>query len=266
MEIKIMNYTDPSDKSELYSILMQLMEKHQLVPVIGSGFTCGIETTKGAVPTANEFRDFLATQIALYKKYKQDDCESLKLMKLSDVAYEFWDMVESENARHYMSSLVNFIDCNFRKVYKLPQYQRRFLNSGWRYIYTLNYDDAIEQNIDINRIYPYDQQNHEFLNSRPCLFKIHGDAEKFVLTGDSRFCILSKKQYINAIKDPNNRDMLRGLESDFYSNSILFVGCGLTDELDLLYSAEIGLSEKSKINIEHKIIYVYYHRSISHQI
>ena len=61
------------------------------------------------------------------------------------------------------------------------------------------------------------------------------------------------------MKADENYVMCKHLESDFAANSLLFVGCSLTDELDLLFAAENGLEAKANLNKdEAKIVFIRY--------
>lgn len=60
--------------------------------------------------------------------------------------------------------------------------------------------------------------------------------------------------------DDQNQDMLNELLTTFSSKSILFFGCGLSEELDLLYSSQLSVRDKVR-NIDSKqqsIIYISY--------
>ena len=151
---------------------------------------------------------------------------------------------------------MDYIEDNFTRVYDVEQSKRHFLNCNWKTIFTLNYDDTIENVIDIDVIIPYDK--FSFRSRKRNMIKLHGDAKRFSCTGDSRYCVLGNQQYVALVKAENNRDLIKVLENVFYSKSILFVGCSLDDELDLLYSAGMQLEEKVKKNDLHRIIYLFY--------
>src|SRR5699024_8018700 len=72
--------------------------------------------------------------------------------------------------------------------------------------------------------------------------------------------ILSRSQYTDSLLADENEDMKNELLTTFSSKSILFFGCGLSEELDLLYSSQFALREKVKHIDPHQqaIIYISY--------
>ena len=107
-------------------------------------------------------------------------------------------------------------------------------------------------------VIPFENINRKLITEKIRLYKIHGDAKKYKDTGDKKYFILSRDQYVKSMLDPSNEDMLRELQTAFSSKSILFFGCGFSDELDLLYSSQLAISEKVK-NIDpihQAIIYI----------
>jgi hypothetical protein len=120
---------------------------------------------------------------------------------------------------------------------------------------------VIENHLDINKIIPYDKQSVTYIDGHSCLFKLHGDAHKYIATGDKKYLILDKNQYIDSIESPENYDMRNHLETDFAGSHIIFIGCGLEDEMDLMFAAHNSLNKEIQSNSEatnSKIIYVYY--------
>lgn len=123
----------------------------------------------------------------------------------------------------------------------------------------MNYDDAIEQASDaLEVIVPYSNQNRRWLEQKRCLYKIHGDAAMFLRTGESKYCILSTTQYLQALEDRTNQTMRQNLETDFSSNNIIFFGCSLLDELDILFAAGTKLAQEKQRNTDTHSYYVRY--------
>ncbi|EHI99069.1 hypothetical protein CDLVIII_2424 [Clostridium sp. DL-VIII] len=261
--MKILDYSNHNDKEEIIDIIKTLMNSKHLVPIIGAGFTAGSKTKCGKVPNANVLKDYMIELIAKEDNLDYEDVNQLKQMALSDISDELWNHLDGKEHKTMKNNFISYMENNFKEVYDLEQPQRKLLNSGWQYIYTLNYDDAIENCLRIVRIFPYDSHNPNVIKNKQCLFKIHGDIHRYINTGESKYCILSKRQYIQALSDPHNKDMLKNLQNDFYSKSVLFIGCGLANELDLLFTAEIGFSEKVKLDEEHKVLYLYYDSNLT---
>ncbi len=183
----------------------------------------------------------------------KDEFASVTLTDLSDI---FWEELENTNKNKYKERFQEYIESNFTKVYDIEQSKRHLLNSDWETIFTLNYDDTIETVLDIDVVIPYDK--FSVRSGRNRLIKLHGDAKKFAVTGNQKFCVLGNRQYVELVKDADNKDIVNALENTFFSKSILFVGCSLINELDLLYSAGVHLEQKVKSNGEHHIIYLLY--------
>lgn len=255
--MEIYSFKDQEDNKKIKVLMKKLIQSRHLIPVIGSGFTAGTDTRIGTVPNMSELKSQmvdLLLQTDDYRGRRKEEFEKISIIELASV---FWKKMDKDN--NIRRKFGDYIEDNFTNVRDLPAIKRKFLNAGWRYIYTLNYDDAIENVLEIEKIVPYGKQNMDFIERHSCLFKLHGDAKKFVETSDKKYCILSKKQYIDSMKNDENYVMCKHLESDFAANSLLFIGCSLTDELDLLFAAENSLEEKTNLNKdEAKIVFVRY--------
>lgn len=252
-EIKIYDFGDSNDKELVERLLEGLIQKENLVPMIGTGFSSGLRTRNGSIPTVAELTEEMIDIMCIIDG---GDKEELKDVILTDLADEFWKMVSISKNKAYKNRFIEYVENNFTRVFDVDQPRREFLNSYWKTIFTLNYDDTIENVLETNILIPYDKINR--INSKGCLIKLHGDAKKYALTGDDKYCVLGNKQYINLIKDERNEDIVKNLEDAFFSKSIMFVGCSLNQELDVLYSSGISLEEKCRSNKEHHMIYLSY--------
>lgn len=259
--MNIFNFSAESDRDELRKRFFDHFRKSSFVPFFGSGFSKGHPANKGVVPSVNELRSKLINITAKIENYEDDDCEALRSMPLYQLSDLFWSSLESNSTdERYQNEFSTYIDNNFRGVHDLPMEHQELVNCRWRYLYTFNYDDAIEESAPntFEVIYPYCQQNKKWLEGKRCLYKIHGDAKQYVTTGNKQFCILSTQQYLSALNDDQNMDMLEKLEADFSSNNIIFFGCSLLDEIDMLFAAGTKLSAKKKANTDTHIYYVRY--------
>lgn len=251
--VKIYKFSQDEDRKELEKIFDSLLQIEDLVPVIGSGFTRGLRTRNGVVPSVDELREEMTEIMHIIDG--SDEAE-FKDIKLADFADAFWEELEKSNKHRCKERFQEYIDLNFTKVYDVEQSKRHLLNSNWKTIFTLNYDDTIENVLDIDVVVPYDKFNVR--SGKSSLIKLHGDASRFSLTGDSKYCVLGNQQYVSLIKEKGNENIVNVLENIFFSKSVLFIGCSLDNELDLLYSAGIQLEQKAKSNSEHHIIYLFY--------
>ncbi len=251
--VKIYDFSQDEDREELEKILNSLLQIKDLVPIIGSGFTRGLRTKNGCVPSVDELRKEMSEIMHIIDVNDTDDFTSIKL---ADFADEFWENLEKSNKHRCKERFQEYIESNFTKVYDVEQSKRHFLNSNWKTIFTLNYDDTIETVLDIDVVIPYDKFNVR--SGKSSLIKLHGDAGRYSVTGDPKYCVLGNQQYVSLIKAESNADIVNVLENIFFSKSVFFIGCSLDDEMDILYSAGTQLEQKAKSNSDHHIIYLYY--------
>lgn len=99
-------------------------------------------------------------------------------------------------------------------------------------------DDAIEKNSPYQfKVLPNRKDIQlEAICDEKCVFKLHGDAEEFIKYGDSKDTVLSLINYITSLN--TNRALLDKLCTDLSYSNTLFIGCSLSDELDLLDVAQ----------------------------
>ena len=251
--VKIYDFSINEDKNAVEKKFKTLLQMEDLVPVIGSGFTKGIRTKYGTVPSADELK---AEMVQIMQIIDGSDEEEFVDITLTDVADTFWEELENSENHNYKARFQEYIEQNFTQVFDVEQSNRQLLNSNWKTIFTLNYDDTVESILDIDVVVPYDKFDKR--SGKSSLIKLHGDAKRFSITGDTKYCVLGNQQYVDLIKEENNADIVNVLENTFFSRSIIFVGCSLNSELDLLYSAGIQLEQKAKLNKEHHIIYLLY--------
>ena len=134
--------------------------------------------------------------------------------------------------------------------------QLRFIEEiEWQYIYTLNIDTGIE-NTNKNKwevFYPNkDFDEHKNFGGKKKLYKIHGDASRFIKTMDYNEMILTESQYISSLDE--NKKFHDMLSADCENKNILYIGCSLDDEIDIKYSV---LSDTNR-NFKEKETYSIY--------
>ena len=259
--MQIFDFSKKSDQEKLYEIFLPYFSRRNIVPFFGSVFTRNYPAKRGLVPSVDELKSELIDIIAKVENYSEDNRDELREMKLSELAEIFWPLMEDEaTPKEYLDQFYTYIEEHFCSVHDLPPEYQRLIGCRWRYIYTLNYDDAIEEaSIDaLNVIVPYCRQNQRWLAQKRCLYKLHGDSKKFLETGEKKYCILSTQQYLMAMSDKENAAMSKNLEADFSSNNIIFFGCSLLDELDILFAAGTHLAKEKRQNIDTHSYYVRY--------
>lgn len=64
--VKIYDFSQDEDREELEKILNSLLQIKDLVPIIGSGFTRGLRTKNGVVPSVDELKERNVRNYAYY--------------------------------------------------------------------------------------------------------------------------------------------------------------------------------------------------------
>lgn len=256
--MNIYMFSNDAHKAALQEEFIGHFQRKSLVPFLGSGFSYGLIAKRGSVPGVAALRNHICELIAQIENYTEEETDELQHLNLSDLAEMFWPLLEKSEAVDIKEEFETYMNDRFTEVSDINDSKRRFANSEWRYIYTLNYDDAVESatNRKLMSIFPYECQSG-WAGHQKRIIKLHGDARQYAKTGNNRYCILSPKQYLDAMTDSENRTMMDNLRTDFASNNILFVGCSLISELDLLFSASFKLEEAKKNN---KMTHCYYVR------
>ena len=229
--------------SECYEAILSSIKRNRLVPFIGSGFSAGLPTRNGCVPSPEQLKRKLAE---LLRKFGEiSSLEEAELLKLDFYSAADFFMrkcadreADTDVHRNLKKEFKRYVVSNFIGVNSLPTPKAAFLSCEWPYLYTLNYDDAIELALnDYDKIVPYRSLDKDWLvEERHCLIKLHGDAREYQISDDFRYFIMGKSQYMSAIDRDENRHLMDWLRDDFASKDILFIGCGLNDELDILFA------------------------------
>ncbi len=203
-------------------IAKQIRNK-SLIPILGAGFSANAIASAGKVPSGKDLKNEMILQI---KNAGVDVSKIEKLEDLKKIALYYKAKVSESIRKKYL--LNNFTDV------KLSDYQRDFLAIKWPYIYTFNIDTAIEDNSDYkNIILPNKVGDTEIIKKlNNCLFKIHGDVNEYCRYKDSSCYIFDYKEYAKSIE--KNKYLINKIKHDLTNNNVVFIGCSLTDELDLL--------------------------------
>lgn len=221
-EISIMHYRDSAAKE----LVESLYKKSQLYPFFGSGFTRGCKSYRGTVPDANGLINGIK-KIALSNpaldERRRPQVESIKGIKASFALMKKEEIIPSANAKRYLEAV-------FSKV-NLPTDKARTLDLDWPGIFTFNIDDAIERHKgSYTKILPNRPVSAEYIRSRKCIFKIHGDIDEYLAYGDSSL-IFTWREYAESIN--SNASLLSHLSNVSRNGALLFIGCSLDAEIDL---------------------------------
>lgn len=216
--------------SEVQNEIIQMMRRKTIIPVIGAGFTQGCVARSGKVPSGSEYRDYMIEQIIL-KCSGEINEEELKNENFATVSSIYHSTVEVEKQHAYLKN--KFTNVNLENI------KKDFLKVEWPYIYTLNIDDGIENNCEYKTVL---YANREIRNSifeyEKCIIKLHGDIKDILKYEDSNCEIFDQKQYVVSIE--KNAALLKKLTHDYEYLNLLYVGCSLSDEIDLLFSTSMA--------------------------
>lgn len=229
------------------AFLSGLIASGRTVPFIGTGFTRGERAKAKLVPDGREWMGIMRQQIAESPKTFKPTPEQLDkydFQKLSDVYFRD-DIVELQTIKTTLDQ------CFSGVTIKTPS-KLNFLSLPWPYLYTLNIDDGIENAIGGVKVVPY--ESFAKSSTRRYVFKMHGDVFT-ALKADSREAlklIFGRGDYIKSLN--KNRPLIDELKADLSESNIFFIGCSLTDEIDILYA----LSEREAIqeDSDSKRVYV----------
>ena len=264
--MEILKLNDDNERAKALYLCNNLIEKRSLVPVIGAGFSYDTPTdNNGVIPSSSDLREELLLFITEFSGYSKEEIEDIKQNKLTDIARIFWS-IQSRIPEDALKQFDNYIQKNFTSISFRKGYQEAFLAVRWPQMFSLNYDTLIENyNHDYYPIIPFARINKRYYEEKLKLYKLHGDAARFLDTGESRYLILSNDQYIESMLNEENEDMLNELINAFSSKSIIFFGCGLTGELDLLYASQLRVKERVKsIDPNHQaVIYMSFENEAS---
>lgn len=211
--------------SEICSEIQQHLKKKMLIPILGSGFTRGCESRSGHVPSGEDYRQYMIDQIIKERKYDNSQKGKYENKQFSEISTIYHRVIPKEKQREYLRN-------NFTKV-KLSDEKKKFLEIGWPYIYTLNADDAIERNSKYeNVIYSNRKIYDDIFDNEKCTIKLHGHVDDIVSYEDSKCEIFDQIQYVQSIKE--NKILLDKLKHDYEFLNLIYIGCGLSNEIDLL--------------------------------
>lgn len=211
--------------SQIKDELINNMRRKMLIPVIGSGFTRGCEAYKGTVPSGEDYSKYMIKEIVKKLSPSQAEIDLLEKDSFSNISDVYHRAIPVSKQKEYLKF-------NFTKV-KLNDVKKRFLGNFWPYIYTLNIDDGIEYNSSYRHIvYSNRPVNEEIFDDFACVIKLHGDVAEMLTYEDAKSEVFTQEQYVNSLK--NNISLLTKLEHDNKFQNLIFVGCSLDDEIDLL--------------------------------
>lgn len=202
--------------------IVRQMQNKILIPVLGAGFSSGFHTgKKGTVPNGKQMREHMINTLL------DGGCTTdLGDKTFAQIAKYYNRQIETDKRKKYISE--NFVNVT------LGNSQKAFLQLNWPYIYTLNIDDAIENNSDYDAVPPNRKIDENATNYGKPVYKLHGNAKDIIyLEENAAFSVFDTSQYVSSLKE--NKWMLNKLKQDYIDKNILFLGCSLKDEIDLMH-------------------------------
>lgn len=215
---------------EVSNEIIQMMRRKTIIPVIGSGFTRDCIARSGKVPSGEDYYNYMIAQIV------DQNPDEMKVKELNNESFSsissiYHKMVQAEKQQSYLLN-------KFTNV-KLENVKKIFLKIDWPYIYTLNIDDAIENNSEFKTVlYANRDIRNSIFEQEKCVIKLHGDIKDILKYEDSNCEIFDQKQYVVSIK--KNVSLLKKLTHDYEYLNLLYIGCSLSDEIDLLFSTSMA--------------------------
>lgn len=215
---------------EVSNEIIQMMRRKTIMPVIGSGFTRDCIARSGKVPSGEDYYNYMIAQIV------DQNPDEMKVKELNNESFSsissiYHKMVQAEKQQSYLLN-------KFTNV-KLENVKKNFLKIDWPYIYTLNIDDAIENNSEFKTVlYANRDIRNSIFEQEKCVIKLHGDIKDILKYEDSNCEIFDQKQYVVSIK--KNVSLLKKLTHDYEYLNLLYIGCSLSDEIDLLFSTSMA--------------------------
>ncbi|MEA4939398.1 MAG: SIR2 family protein [Christensenella sp.] len=212
-------------------------KQNRLIPIIGSGFSKGCRSKTGCVPSGTEYKEYMLKEIFRAEELTAEEQDYLKNRSFSDVASYYQNIIPKSSVKNYLRN-------NFSSVKICDDDKEAFLSIDWQYIYTLNIDDAIENNSKYNHvIYANRRFEPEVFNEDLCVVKLHGDVNEMITFSDSQSQIFSQEQYVFSLH--SNLPLLSKLNHDSIFINLIIIGCGLQDEIDLLSAFNLNKESKS---------------------
>lgn len=221
---------------DVKSNIISGFKRKMIIPVLGSGLTRNCPSRRGIVPSGDDYKSDMIKMLEKQSGIGASEIEELKKQKFSVVSSVYHSLIPVNEQQRYLQD-------HFKGV-KIEEYKTDFLAIDWPYIYSLNIDDAIESNSRYSTvIYSNRRVRNNIFAQNKCVIKLHGDINDILSYEDSDCEIFDQSQYVVSIK--KNEYLLSKLTHDFEYINLLFIGCSLSDEIDILYSSVSSVVNKN---------------------
>ena len=211
--------------AEIRNEFINNLRRNMVIPIIGSGFTRGCKSLKGSVPSGVDYKSYMTKKICETLSLSNDEIMELDKQSFSKISSYYNHAVPLSKRKEYLRD-------NFSNVV-LEDFKQKFLQIDWSYIYTLNIDDGIEQSktydwvINSNKAVSIDA-----FDDHKCLVKLHGDISEMLKYSEWENEVFSQEQYLSSLF--KNSSLLSKIQHDSAFQNLLYIGCSLQDEIDLL--------------------------------
>lgn len=223
--IRVLHLSEAIGKDFLRGLLLT----GRCIPFVGAGFTAGEQALGGLVPSGIEFMNMMRDAINASPTSEKPEALSLERYTFQQLADEYF-----REPIVPLDKIKTTLRDHFTSVSIASEAKRDFIRWDWEYLYTLNIDDAIERDLNAIKVLPFT----EFAQHKTTqfVFKLHGDAVDAVTAGnhEAMKLVFGNADYVSSLI--TNRALISTLTNDLVERHLLFVGCSLTDELDILFA------------------------------
>lgn len=243
-DLKVLQYED------IKQDLITFFKRRSLIPIVGTGISCGSQALNGNIPSGKEFKQHMLEELEANISFSDEEQKELRDASFSTLCdyYEDDEHVAPNKRLMYLKN--NF----FKTFLDEDDIRRHFFKIDWPYIYSLNIDDAIERSSDYKYIIlPNRGLSDEVFVENKCLVKLHGDIGELVTYNDASK-IFTSKEYALSIEQ--NTPLLNKLRNDYANQNILFIGCSLDDEVDLKTLSGFPVDFSKKDSLRKTIIFM----------
>lgn len=179
-----MNKPNICKLEDIKDVLIQSFNRNKIIPLFGSGLTCGCNASNGTVPLGTEMPEAIKELLLKSEQLSPEEKERIKLENnLQQLSTYFED--------------TNIISASIRKQYykdhfsnvKLDSLRKKLFQINWSYVYSLNIDDAIETETKYDFPITCNKpvEDEVFGNGR-CVIKLHGSITEYLKYKDE--CII----------------------------------------------------------------------------
>lgn len=249
-EVSVMsNYTiNVLEPKDFMFDLVSYFRDNSIVPIVGSGVSSNVVTRNGGkVPSGKAFREYMICELQKSPKLSVEEKTALCSYGFSDIAgiYEDDEFVTEDVRLSYFKK--NFL----YGFYENDDIRKKFFEISWPYLYSLNIDDVIENSTEFNNIIlPFREVRETVFLDKKCIIKIHGDIREIVNYADHKK-VFTRYEYANSILE--NKLLLAKLKNDLQNQNVMFVGCSLSDELDILLISRLPFKSNNMVRLSRKI-------------